>query len=153
MSSPESQKNLAGQAKQAKNRPIIQGRGLTSPGIVALYTLGLLIIESVENFISGQPGRITGLVLLGLFLVAIKLGRKGTLFTAVVTPPLALTGTLLFATVLSKGFGLTGLLVAILSNLARLAPWLLLTAIVSWSYFLITERRRTTSVQQPSNLS
>ena len=139
--------------KQVKTRPIIQGRGLTSPGIVALYTLGLLIIQTLENFISGQPGRITGIVLLALFFVAIKLGRKGTLFTAVVTPPLALTGTLLFATILSKGFGLTGLLVAILSNLARLAPWLLLTALVSWSYFFITERRRVTNGQQPSNLS
>lgn len=139
--------------KQVKTRPIIQGRGLTSPGIVALYTLGLLIIQTLENFISGQPGRITGIVLLALFFVAIKLGRKGTLFTAVVTPPLALTGTLLFATILSKGFGITGLLVAILSNLARLAPWLLLTALVSWSYFFITERRRVTNGQQPSNLS
>lgn len=139
--------------KQVKTRPIIQGRGLTSPGIVALYTLGLLIIQTLENFISGQPGRITGIVLLALFFVAIKLGRKGTLFTAVVTPPLALTGTLLFATILSKGFGITGLLVGIVSNLARLAPWLLLTALVSWSYFFITERRRVTNGQQPSNLS
>lgn len=144
---------MSSQVKQVKTRPIIQGRGLTSPGIVALYTLGLLIIQTLENFISGQPGRITGIVLLALFFVAIKLGRKGTLFTAVVTPPLALTGTLLFATILSKGFGITGLLVAILSNLARLAPWLLLTALVSWSYFFITERRRVTNGQQPSNLS
>ena len=144
---------MSSQVKQVKTRPIIQGRGLTSPGIVALYTLGLLIIQTLENFISGQPGRITGIVLLALFFVAIKLGRKGTLFTAVVTPPLALTGTLLFATILSKGFGLTGLLVAILSNLARLAPWLLLTALVSWSYFFIIERRRVTNGQQPSNLS
>lgn len=144
---------MSSQVKQVKTRPIIQGRGLTSPGIVVLYTLSLLIIQTVENFISGQPGRITGIVLLALFFVAIKLGRKGTLFTAVVTPPLALTGTLLFATILSKGFGITGLLVAILSNLARLAPWLLLTALVSWSYFFITERRRVTNGQQPSNLS
>jgi hypothetical protein len=136
-----------------KGRPIIQGRGLTSPGIVVLYILGLLLIQTLENFISGQPGRVTGIVLLALFFVAIKLGRSGTLFTAVVTPPLALTGTLLFATLLSKGFGITSLLVAILSNLARLAPWLLLTAIVSWSYFFIAERRRTTSIQQPSDPS
>ncbi|NBR93630.1 MAG: hypothetical protein EBT44_02090 [Actinobacteria bacterium] len=82
-----------------------------------------------------------------------KLGRKGTLFTAVVTPPLALSTTVLLATLLSKGFGLTGLLVGILSNLARLAPWLLLTALVSWSYFFVSERRQAISSQQPSNLS
>lgn len=138
---------------QVKGRPIIQGRGLTSPGIVVLYSLGLLLVQTLENFISGQPGRITGIVLLALFFAAIKLGRSGTLFTAVVTPPLALTGTLLFATMLSKGFAITSLLVAILSNLARLAPWLLLTAIVSWSYFFIAERRRANSTQQPSDLS
>ena len=138
---------------QVKGRPIIQGRGLTSPGIVLLYILGLLIVQTIENFLSGQPGRITGIVLLALFFAAIKLGRAGTLFTAVVTPPLALTGTLLFATILSKGLGLTSLLVAIVSNLARLAPWLLLTAIVSWGYFFFTERRKTTSNPQPSNLS
>lgn len=138
---------------EVKGRPIIQGRGLTSPGIVVLYILGLLLVQTLENFISGQPGRITGIVLLALFFAAIKLGRSGTLFTAVVTPPLALTGTLLFATLLSKGFGITSLLVAILSNLARLAPWLLLTAIVSWSYFFIAERRRATSSPQTSDLS
>ena len=69
------------------------------------------------------------------------------------TPPLALSATLLVATVISKGFGLTGLLVGIVSNLARLAPWLLLTALVSWSYFFIKERRQITSSQQPSDLS
>jgi hypothetical protein len=138
---------------QISGRPIIQGRGLTSPGIVVLYFLGLLLIQTLENFISGQPGRLTGIVLLALFFAAIKLGRKGTLFTAVVTPPLALSTTVLLATLLSKGFGLTGLLVGILSNLARLAPWLLLTAIVSWSYFFISERRQTNSSRQPSNLS
>ena len=138
---------------QVKGRPIIQGRGLTSPGIVLLYIVGLLIVQTIENFLSGQPGRVTGIVLLALFFAAIKLGRAGTLFTAIVTPPLALTGTLLFATILSKGLGLTSLLVAIVSNLARLAPWLLLTAIVSWGYFFFTERRKTTSNPQPSNLS
>lgn len=138
---------------QLKGRPIIQGRGLTSPGIVALYILGLLIIQTVENVISGQPGRLTGIVLLALFFAAIKLGRAGTLFTAVVTPPLALTGTLLLATILSKGLGLTSLLVAIVSNLARLAPWLLITAIVSWGYFFIIERRRAKPNQPPSDPS
>jgi len=140
-------------AIEINGRPIIQGRGLTSPGIVVLYVLGLPFVQTLENFISGQPGRITGIVLLALFFAAIKLGRRGTLFTAVVTPPLALSATLLVATAISKGFGLTGLLVGIVSNLARLAPWLLLTAIVSWSYFFITARRQTISSQQPSDLS
>jgi hypothetical protein len=138
---------------QINGRPIIQGRGLTSPGIVVLYFLGLLFIQTLENFLSGQPGRFTGIFLLALFFAAIKLGRKGTLFTAVVTPPLALSTTVLLSTLLSKGFSLTGLLVGILSNLARLAPWLLLTALVSWSYFFINERRRAISSRQPSNLS
>lgn len=138
---------------EIKGRPIIQGRGLTSPGIVVLYTLSLLLVQSAENLISGQPGRITGVLLLILFFAAVKLGRDGTLFTAVVTPPLALTGTLLFATLLSKGLGVTTLLVAIVSNLARLAPWLLITAVVSWGYFFISERRRTISSQQPSGPS
>ena len=138
---------------QINGRPIIQGRGLTSPGIVVLYFLGLLFIQTLENFLSGQPGRLTGIFLLALFFAAIKLGRKGTLFTAVVTPPLALSTTVLLSTLLSKGFSLTGLLVGILSNLARLAPWLLLTALVSWSYFFINERRQAISSRQPSNLS
>ena len=138
---------------EIKGRPIIQGRGLTSPGIVVLYTLSLLLVQTGESFISGQPGRITGIVLLLLFAGAVKLGRSGTLFTAVVTPPLALTGTLLFATILSKGLGVTTLLVAIVSNLARLAPWLLITAVVSWGYFFISERRRAISSQQPSDPS
>jgi hypothetical protein len=138
---------------QINGRPIIQGRGLTSPGIVVLYFLGLLFIQTLENFLSGQPGRFTGIFLLALFFAAIKLGRKGTLFTAVVTPPLALSTTVLLSTLLSKGFSLTGLLVGILSNLARLAPWLLLTALVSWSYFFINERRQAISSRPPSNLS
>jgi hypothetical protein len=144
---------MASKDIQVKGRPIIQGRGLTAPGIVVLYLLGLLFVQTLENFISGQPGRITGIVLLALFFVAVKLGRKGTVFTAVVTPPLALSVTLLLATLFSKGFGLTGLLVGIVSNLARLAPWLLLTAIVSWGYFFISERREATSSPQLSDLS
>jgi len=138
---------------EIKGRPIIQGRGLTSPGIVVLYTLSLLLVQSAESLISGQPGRITGVLLLILFFAAVKLGRDGTLFTAVVTPPLALTGTLLFATIISKGLALTTLLVTIVSNLARLAPWLLFTAVVSWGYFFISERRRAISSQQPSDPS
>jgi len=138
---------------QVKGRPIIQGRALTSPGIVALYLVGLFIVQTFENFLSGQPGRITGIVLLLLFFAAIKLGRGGTLFTAVVTPPLALTGTLLVATLFSKGLAPTALIVAIVSNLARLAPWLLLTTIISWAYFFFSERRRTTKGQQPSDPS
>lgn len=138
---------------QVRGRPIIQGRGLTAPGVVVLYLLGLFFIQTLENFISGQPGRITGIFLLALFFAAVKLGRSGTLFTAVVTPPLALSATLLLATLFSKGFGLTGLLVGIVSNLARLAPWLALTAIVSWGYFFISERRQTILNRQPSDLS
>jgi len=53
---------------QINGRPIIQGRGLTSPGIVVLYFLGLLFIQTLENFLSGQPGRLTGIFLLALFL-------------------------------------------------------------------------------------
>ena len=126
---------------QSKNRPIIQGRGLTSPGVIALYLFGLLLIQIIENFISGEPGRITGITLLALFIIAIKLGRPSALFTAVVTPPLALSATLILATLVSKGFALTTLLVSLVSSLARLAPWLLLTAIVSWSYFFIAQRK------------
>lgn len=138
---------------QVKGRPIIQGRGLTSPGIVAFYLLGLFLVQTAENLLSGQPGRITGIILLLLFFAAIRLGRPGTLFTAVVTPPLALTGTLLVATLLSKGLAPTSLVVALLSNLARLAPWLLLTTVISWAYFFFSERQRVKRDQQPSDLS
>ena len=140
-------------ALQINGRPIIQGRGLTPPGIVLLYIVGLALVQTLENFISGEPGRLTGIALIALFFLALKLGRRSALFTTVVTPPLALSATLFIATLFSKGFSISALLVGIVSSLARLAPWLLLTAVISWGYFFTVQRRTTKPSPQPSNPS
>ena len=70
--------------------------GLKAPGVVLLQFLLILIFETFEYSFT-KVGIFTGLAILAAFAGGLILGRTGTAFSAVVTPPLAF----LFATLIT----------------------------------------------------
>ena len=123
--------------------PKVQGRGLTSPGIIAMQILFIFLVSTLEIFFGDEPAIFTGLTLWFLLYAAISIGRKGTLFTAIVWLPITLSSTLLFtlATVGGKGIAPTKLGIALVTSLARLAPYLVLVTIIGWVIYYVKEVR------------
>jgi hypothetical protein len=123
--------------------PKVQGRGLTSPGIIAMQILFIFFVSTLEIFFGDEPAIFTGLTLWFLLYAAISIGRKGTLFTAIVWLPITLSSTLLFtlATVGGKGIAPTKLGIALVTSLARLAPYLVLVTIIGWVIYYVKEVR------------
>lgn len=123
--------------------PKVQGRGLTSPGIIAMQILFIFFVSTLEIFFGDEPAIFTGLTLWFLLYAAISIGRKGTLFTAIVWLPITLSSTLIFtlATVGEKGIAPTELGIALVTSLARLAPYLVLVTIIGWVIYYVKEVR------------
>jgi hypothetical protein len=123
--------------------PKVQGRGLTTPGIIAMQILFIFFVSTLEIFFGDEPAIFTGLTLWFLLYAAISIGRKGTLFTAIVWLPITLSSTLLFtlATVGGKGIAPTKLGIALVTSLARLAPYLVLVTIIGWVIYYVKEVR------------
>ena len=123
--------------------PKVQGRGLTSPGIIAMQILFIFFVSTLEIFFGDEPAIFTGLTLWFLLYAAISIGRKGTLFTAIVWLPITLSSTLIFtlATVGGKGIAPTKLGIALVTSLARLAPYLVLITIIGWVIYYVKEVR------------
>ncbi len=114
----------------------ITGPGLTAPGVVILQFLLILLIETAEYNLT-KIGTLTGIAILVANGGAIYLGRKGTEFVTAVNPPLAF----LIATFINlAAFSGDGLHIArfgltIISALASVAPYLVISAIISWGYY------------------
>ena len=123
--------------------PKVQGRGLTNPGIIAMQILFIFFISTLEIFFGDEPAIFTGLTLWFLLYAAISIGRKWTMFTAIVWLPITLSSTLLFtlATVGGKGIAPTKLGIALVTSLARLAPYLVLVTIIGWVIYYVKEVR------------
>ena len=123
--------------------PKVQGRCLTTPGIIAMQILFIFFVSTLEIFFGDEPAIFTGLTLWFLLYAAISIGRKGTLFTAIVWLPITLSSTLLFtlATVGGKGIAPTKLGIALVTSLARLAPYLVLVTIIGWVIYYVKEVR------------
>ena len=124
-----------------ENLPKVQGRGLTTPGIIAMQILFISFVSTLEIFFGDEPAIFTGLTLWFLLYAAISIGRKGTLFTAIVWLPITLTSTLIFtlATFGGKGISPTKLGLALVTSLARLAPYLVLVTIIGWAIYYFKE--------------
>jgi hypothetical protein len=126
-----------------ENLPKLQGRGLTTPGIIVMQILFIFFVSTIEIFFGDEPSTFTGLTLWFLLYAAISIGRKGTLFTAVVWLPITLTSTLFLtlATVGGKGFAPTKLGIALVTSLARLAPYLVVVTVLGWAIYYLREIR------------
>jgi len=81
-------------------RPVIQGPGLKKQGVVVLQTLFISFFALIELIFRHGTGSITGFFILLVTFGAIRLGRKGTRYVSVVTPPLALAGIVIMYSVL-----------------------------------------------------
>jgi len=134
--------DMSTQAMAAFAKKPIKGAGLTAPGVVILQTLFLLMIETFEYAV-GKIGTITGLALIAATAAGIYLGRKGTEFVNAVNPPLAF----LFATILvlctvgGAGLHLARLGLNIITSLAAVAPYLAISAAISWGNYLYSVKR------------
>lgn len=121
----------------------IQGPGLTKPGIVILQSLFISFVMAIEIALRGNVGVITGVGLWIAFGGAIYLGRPGTVFTAVVTPPIAFAVMIvvLLPTLGGSTLRISRFALDLVSGLAGIAPFLVTGALVGWVIYFARERR------------
>ncbi|MGA1706224.1 MAG: hypothetical protein ACO39X_04180 [Candidatus Nanopelagicaceae bacterium] len=130
-------------AKQLDPKSRIQGPGLTKPGVVILQSLLITLLMAIEITIRGNVGVITGIGLWIAFGGAIYLGRAGTVFTAVVTPPItfAVMIILLLPTLGGSTIRISRFALDLVSGLAGIAPFLVTGALVGWVIYFARERK------------
>lgn len=121
----------------------IQGPGLTKPGVAILQSLFIALAMTIEITFRGNVGVITGIALWIAFAGGIYLGRKGTIFTAVVTPPIAFAIMIvtLLPTVGGSTLRISRFALDLVSGLAGIAPFLVTGALVGWVIFFAREKR------------
>lgn len=121
----------------------IQGPGLTKPGIVILQSLFISLLMAIEIAIRGNVGIITGVGLWLAFGGAIYLGRAGTVFTSVVTPPItfAVMIIVLLPTLGGSTLRVSRFALDLVSGLAGIAPFLVTGALVGWVIYFARERK------------
>jgi hypothetical protein len=121
----------------------IKGPGLTVPGVVILQFLVIFLAELFE-FQFSKVGIITGLAILIAFGGALYLGRDGTSFAAVVTPPIAffIATLILIATVDGSGLHLSKIGLTLITTLSRTAPFLVIGSLLSWAIHLLNSRKK-----------
>lgn len=121
----------------------IQGPGLKAPGVVLLQFLLIFLFETIEYSFT-KVGIITGIAILVAFAGGQILGRSGTSFAAVVTPPLAflIATLLLIATIGGSGFSISHLGLDLVSILGAAAPFLLTGAAAGWGYYFFAGRKK-----------
>jgi hypothetical protein len=119
----------------ALRKPRIPGPGLRKQGIVFLQSLFIFLFVSLEIWIRGGAGILSGLILCLVTYGGIAYGRSGTRYVTVVTPPLAYAATALFMTILSDGLRPSRIAIDFIASLASVAPFLLISALYGWFMF------------------
>jgi hypothetical protein len=113
----------------------IPGPGLRKQGIVFLQSLFIFVFASLEIWIRGGAGILSGLILCLVTYGGIAYGRTGTRYVTAVTPPLAYAATALFMTLLSDGMRPSRVAIDFFASLASVAPFLLISALYGWFMF------------------
>jgi hypothetical protein len=121
----------------------IQGPGLTKAGIVVFQSFLIALFAAIEIFIRGKVGAVTGFSLWLAYFGAIYLGRKGTIFVSVVTPPIvfAISIIILLPSVGGSALRLSRFGLDLVSGLAAIAPFLVSAAFIGWILYFAKERR------------
>ena len=114
----------------------IQGPGLKKPGIVVLQTIFIGFFVFIEMTIRTGVGILTGIAICAALFGSLRLGRPGTTYVSVVTPPLAFAGTALFITLILEGFRPSRGGIDFIASLASEAPFLIITALYGWFVYL-----------------
>jgi hypothetical protein len=90
----------------------------------------------IELWLRGGVGILTGVMILASFYGALRLGRPGTPYVSVVTPPLAFAVQVFFWLLVFDGFRPSRVGIDFLAALASQAPFLIIGALYGWFVFL-----------------
>jgi len=127
---------------ETTNRVAITGPGLKKQGVVVLQTLFIALFTLLELWIRSGVGIVTGVVLCVAVFGGVRLGRTGTRYVSVVTPPLAFAGTILVSVILSSGIKISQIGIDFVAALASVAPYLIISALYGW-FMYFNERAKT----------
>jgi hypothetical protein len=127
---------------ETPNRVAITGPGLKKQGVVVLQTLFIALFTLLELWIRNGVGIVTGVVLCVAVFGGVRLGRTGTRYVSVVTPPLAFAGTILVSVILSSGIKISQIGIDFVAALASVAPYLIISALYGW-FMYFNERAKT----------
>ena len=127
---------------ETPNRVAITGPGLKKQGVVVLQTLFIALFTLLELWIRSGVGIVTGVVLCVAVFAGVRLGRTGTRYVSVVTPPLAFAGTILVSVILSSGIKISQIGIDFVAALASVAPYLIISALYGW-FMYFNERAKT----------
>jgi hypothetical protein len=121
----------------------IQGPGLKAPGVVLLQFLLIFLFEAIEYSFT-KVGIFTGVAILIAWAGGLKLGRSGTAFAAVVTPPLAflISTILIIASLGGTGLSISHIGLDLISMLGAAAPFLVSGAVIGWAYYFFSSRKK-----------
>jgi hypothetical protein len=117
---------------ETPNRVAITGPGLKKQGVVVLQTLFIALFTVLELWIRSGVGIVTGVVLCIAVFGGVRLGRSGTRYVSVVTPPLAFAGTILVSVILADGIKISRVGIDFIAALASVAPYLIISALYGW---------------------
>ena len=117
-------------------KPLIQGPGLKSPGIVVLQFLFIGLFAAIEIIFRKGVGLPTGIALCIALYGGLRFGRKGTTYVSVVTPPLAFAAQAFFWLLVFDGFRPSRVGIDFLAALASQAPFLIIGALYGWFVYL-----------------
>ena len=127
---------------ETPNRVAITGPGLKKQGVVVLQTLFIALFTLLELWIRSGVGIVTGVVLCVAVFGGVRLGRSGTRYVSVVTPPLAFAGTILVSVILSSGIKISQIGIDFVAALASVAPYLIISALYGW-FMYFNEKAKT----------
>jgi len=117
---------------ETPNRVAITGPGLKKQGVVVLQTLFIALFTLLELWIRSGVGIVTGVVLCIAVFGGVRLGRSGTRYVSVVTPPLAFAATILVSVIAADGIKITRVGIDFIAALASVAPYLIISALYGW---------------------
>jgi len=123
-------------SQDATNKIAITGPGLKKEGVVVLQTLFIALFTLLELWIRSGVGVVSGLVIALALFGGVRLGRPGTRYVSVVTPPLAFAATAFAYAVLSHGISISRVGIDFIAALASVAPYLIISALYGWFMFL-----------------
>ena len=118
-----------------KSKRKISGPGLKKEGVVVLQSLFIAFFSGIELLLRSGAGIISGFIVCLVSYGAIRFGRKGTTYAAVVTPPLAFAATVLIYLIFTLGINPSRLGLDFIASLASIAPYLLVSALYGWFIF------------------
>jgi len=117
---------------ETPNRVAITGPGLKKQGVVVFQTLFIALFTLLELWIRSGVGIVTGVVLCIAVFGGVRLGRSGTRYVSVVTPPLAFAATILVSVIAADGIKISRVGIDFIAALASVAPYLIISALYGW---------------------